>query len=380
MKQVCELDACYGCCACYNACQKKAISMDNDSYGNIVPSINEEKCVDCGLCQKVCPARNETIYQKPLNVYAVIAKNEQDYMTATSGGAATTFAKKVLSEGGKAYGAALTNGFRVCHIGASDEEELEKQKGSKYTQSYVGNTFCEVRADLQAGKNVVYTGTSCQIDGLLRYLQKDYDNLITINMICHGTPSNELLIEHISEISKVVHRDASVSFRDGTSSVCRLKIEDGEKVIYNKPFHHDWYFLGFMRKTFYRNACYSCKYAQENRIGDLTVGDFWGFRESEKPFPVRTPHGKSVVLVNSPKGKVFFDRCKDDFYFQERSLDEAVAGNPQLRAPSKKGGGYERFRKLYVKYGFEYAAKHTLWQYRIAYSLVFLMQRLTNRK
>lgn len=380
MKQVCEFDSCYGCCACYNVCPQKAISIGRDDYGNLSPFIDETNCVDCGLCQKVCPALNVTTFQEPVCVYAAVAKNEQDYITGTSGGIATTLAKSVLSKGGRAYGAVVTDGFLIRHVGVSTEEELEKQKGSKYTQSCVGDTFCEIRDDLQAGKLVIFTGTSCQIDGLLRYLQKDYDNLITVNLICHGVPSNSLLTEHIDDVAPKAEKSAEVKFRTGNSSDYILQISDEDRILYRKPFHHDWYFLGFMRKLFYRNACYSCKYAQANRIGDFTIGDFWGFREDEKPFPVRAPYGKSVVLINSPKGEVFFERCKHDFYFQERNLREAVAGNPQLRGPSKKAREFEKFRKLYTEHGFEYAAKHTLWHYRIAYDLLFVKQRLTKRK
>lgn len=305
MKQVCEFDSCYGCCACFNICPKQAITMGHDDYGNLIPVINEVACVDCGLCRKVCPALNETTFQKPISVYAAVAKNEKDYITATSGGAATTLAKKVLAGGGRAYGAVVDNGFIVRHAAASTEEELEKQKGSKYTQSCVGDTFSQVKSDLLVGKQVIYTGTSCQIDGLLRYLQKDYKNLITVNLICHGVPSNSLLTEHIGVVAPEAGRHAKVTFRTGSSSDYVLQISDEGQILYKKPFHHDWYFLGFMRKLFYRNTCYSCKYAQANRIGDLTIGDFWGFRENEKPFPVTTPYGKSVILVNSPKGKAF---------------------------------------------------------------------------
>lgn len=380
MKQVCETDSCYGCCACYNVCPKKAISLDRDDYRNLTPFIDEKDCIDCGLCQKVCPALNETKFQKPLQVYAAVAKNERDYVTATSGGVATTLAKRVLSNGGRVYGAAVTDGFFVRHIAASTKEELEKQKGSKYTQSCVGDTFSQAKNDLLEGKQIIYVGTSCQIDGLLRYLRKDYDNLITVNLICHGVPSNSLLTEHIGAVAPKVGKHGNVTFRTGSSSACVMRVSEDEQILYEQPFYHDWYFLGFMRKLFYRNACYSCKYAQTNRIGDITVGDFWGFRENEKSFPVKTPYGKSVVLINSLKGKVFFESCMDDFYFQERNLSEAAAENPQLCGPSKKAREFEIFRKLYVRHGFEYAAKHTLWHYRIAYDLLFLKQRLKMRK
>lgn len=172
MKQICALETCYGCCACFNICPKRAISMGKDVYGNTIPVIEQERCVDCGLCQSVCPSLKPTEFVTPIATYAAVCKDAYDYCTATSGGVATTFSRKIIENGGIVYGAAFQEEYQLRHIRVSTIEELEKLKGSKYTQSMTGDSFKTAKADLESGKRVLYIGTSCQIDGLSNFLKK----------------------------------------------------------------------------------------------------------------------------------------------------------------------------------------------------------------
>lgn len=155
----------------------------------------------------------------------------------------------------------------------------------------------------------------------------------------------------------------------------QLTIEKGSKSK-SVPFYKDNYFLGFMRKLFYRNVCYQCKYAQPKRVGDLTIGDFWGF-DSKKTFPAEHSKGLSLVLINTKKGHDFFETVKDELIFQKREVKEAIAGNPQLNYPSKRNVFFYRFRRLYLKYGFEKASKRILWPYKIAYNINYIIQRIS---
>lgn len=372
MEYVCKIAECYGCHACYNVCPKHAISMQEDSFGTLIPVIQQEKCVDCGLCRRVCPALNESQFATPQQVYAAIAKDQVDYKASTSGGIATTFAKKVIQDGGVVYGATVMDDLTVRHTRASTMEEIERQRGSKYVQSAVGDSYRAVKQDLEHEKTVLFVGTPCQIDGLLLFLGRDYDKLITVNLICHGVPSNRLLKDNVY---KVVNRKQrlALSFRGGTGFA--LTVSQGETTIYQREFYKDPYYLGFMRKLFYRSTCYTCKYAQKQRVGDITIGDFWGF-DKIKPFVTDTPYGLSVVMVNTHAGKRFFEKCSDSLLYQERDLDEAVVGNPQLRQPSKKHRNYAKFRKLYKKCGFKKAAMRALWIDMIGYRLLFLKQNI----
>lgn len=373
MRNICDREECYGCHACYNICPKQAIDMGEDAYGNLIPVINTEKCIDCKLCAKVCPSINQTLFSLPMHTYAAVANNLSDYKTSTSGGIATVFSRQILEQGGVVYGAAVTKGLNVQHVRVDSEEKLRLLQGSKYVQSAIDNSFKEIKKDLKDGKKVLFIGTSCQVDGLLKFLNYGYENLITVNLICHGTPANRLLKEHCKKLvpdCDINHMD--VKFRGLRG--CFLQIMDKNDVKYQKEFFKDSYFAGFMRKLFYRNACYSCKYAQKERVGDITIGDFWGFDQSE-PFVSDTSYGLSAVLVNTNSGVEFFESCKEHLLYQERTLEEAVAGNPQLRAPSQKHRNFDKFRKLYLKYGFEKAARKSLWIDMLGYRLLFFIRK-----
>lgn len=373
MKTICDSEQCFGCCACYNCCPTSAISIKEDNWGNIIPKIDSDKCIDCGLCKKVCPAINKSEFRKPKYAYAAISKDDETYTTATSGGIATTMSNFIINENGVVYGAAYVNNTaELRHIRVDSIEGLEKLKGSKYVQSNIGLSFKQIKKDLDNNKEVLFIGTPCQVDGLIKFLNKDYQNLVTVNLICHGVPANRLLNEHIRSIVPTNDKDIEIEFRGKTGFMLTLK--SNGKSLYQTPFYKDNYFLGFMRKLFYRNCCYSCKYAQQNRVGDITIGDFWGF-DKTKPFPVDTQNGLSVILVNTDKGVNFFSRINKNLIYQERSTEEAVKGNPQLNHPSTKNHNFEKFRKLYLKRGFEKAAKKTLSIYKVAYNILFLRDK-----
>lgn len=372
MKTICDTKLCYGCCACNNICPTNAISMTEDDFGNIIPSINQEKCIDCANCKKVCPAINDSDFNLPKYTYAAISKDDYIYSTSTSGGAATVMSKCVLEKGGVVYGAAFVNGTsELKHIRVDKLDGLDKLKGSKYVQSSIDLSFRRIKEDIKSGTLVLFIGTPCQVDGLLHYIGKEYDNLITVNLICHGVPANRLLTEHIDNIVSGKEK-YNISFRENSQYV--LKVESSNKIIYRNIFYKDWFFTGFMRKIYFRNSCYSCKYAQQNRVGDITIGDFWGFDQS-KPFPVNANNGMSVILVNTDKGKRFFDDTSNEFIFQKRELAEAVNGNPQLKQPSVKNQNYKRFQKLYNKYGFEKAALKTLSISKLLYKIAFAIRK-----
>lgn len=374
MKTICDLEQCFGCCACYNCCPTNAIKIVEDNWGNIVPNIESNKCIGCGLCKKVCPAINKSDFRRPKYAYAAISNDDEIYKTATSGGIATAMSRAIINDNGVVYGAAfIGNTLELRHIRVDEIEKLEKLKGSKYVQSNIGSSYKQIKKDLDNNRKVLFIGTPCQVDGLLRYLNKGYQNLITVNLICHGVPANRLFIEHIEHILNDDSEFTNVSFRNNNEYI--LKVQTSNKTEYTNIFYKDLYFLGFMRKVFFRNSCYNCKYAQQNRVGDITIGDFWGFDESD-PFPVNTRNGLSVVLVNTEKGEMFFQKIGKDLIYQNRSVDEAVKINAQLNHPSTKSYEFNIFRKRYLKYGFEKAAKKTLIKYKYIYKILFVFQNL----
>lgn len=367
MTQICDIKECTGCGACFNICPKKCISMLEDDFGFLYPNIDNTACVDCGMCQKVCPANTDVKYYNPKNVYAAVNKDDADYTTATSGGIATLFSRKVINENGVVYGAGVTDEFRVEHIRVEAHNDIEKIKGSKYVQSVISDVFVKLKEDLESGRLVLFVGTPCQVAGIKSYLSKDYSNLILCDLVCHGVPSSKMLKEHLSGVNDI-DKAEKVSFRDEEGFY--LTVFGKDNVIYRKRNFRDVFYLGFLKGLIYRESCYSCKYARSERVSDITLGDFWGFDSEKGRFPVSTSKGLSLVMVNTEKGSSFFDKCKDNMIFVERTAQEAVAGNKQLRFPSVKHKNRNSFEKKYLSKGFKKAADRALWKERIVYGIL----------
>ena len=367
MKEICIKESCTGCHACYNVCPKSCIEMVEDKYGFVYPSINGSKCLDCNLCKFVCPSNHEKNNTKPTKAYAAICKNNYDYNTATSGGIATTFAKKVISNDGVVYGAAFEEDVKLTHIRATDIYSIEKIKGSKYVQSAIGNSYSHVKNDLNKNKTVLFIGTPCQVDGLKCYLNKEYQKLITCDIICHGVPSCKMLKEYFHE-NNITIENMNVSFRDKDGYY--ITIKNNGKIEYRKSSYIDIFYLGFIKALFFRESCYYCKYANENRVSDITLGDFWGFDAKKGDFPVSTSNGLSVILVNTEKGEEFLKSSASELVLLERDVQEAINGNKQLRFPSKIHRNYNKFRSLYGSKGFTKAVKKSLRRERIIYGIL----------
>lgn len=353
---ICEKEKCTSCYACMNICPKDAVYMETDELGNLYPKINKEMCIDCGLCRKVCPSNNELNLNKPKHVYAAWALKNSERKSSTSGGVATIFSRTVIKNNGVVFGAALDNEMEVRHIQVLNEEDLNRLRGSKYVQSKIVDVYSKVKSSLEDNKEVIFIGTPCQVSGLKHFLRRDtYSNLVTVDLVCHGIPSGKLLMDYIKD--RGVNKFDSISFRDEKGFNLRLGLE-GEEIL-NDPMDKCEYYRGFMNALFYRENCYSCPYACAERCGDITIGDFWGLGKEEK-FDKSVEDGVSLVLVNTRRGEEFFDKCKEELYYEERSLKEAVEGNSQLRSPSSKHKNNELFKKLYVRKGIRHAVKRSL--------------------
>lgn len=367
MDKICDLEKCTACYSCVNTCPKKSVKMQEDALGYLYPVINQKTCIDCGLCQKSCPVLSPLKLKTPANVYAAINKSKDDYETATSGGIATLFSRKILEQNGVVYGAAVCDNIEIKHIRVEKQEDVDKIKGSKYVQSKIGDSFKSIKSDLETGRKVLFVGTPCQVAGLKKFLHRDFEELYTCDIVCHGVPAARLLKEHLNEVTDVNNIE-SISFRDRDGYY--LSVCTDNKVVYRKKNFYDIFCLGFLRGLFCRQACFSCPYAQSERVGDITLGDFWGFDNKKEAFPVKTKDGLSLVMVNTQKGQKLFDNSNHNMIYLKRELEEAVNGNKQLRHPSKKHKNYNKFRDNYLKSGFEKAAKRALWKERIAYAMI----------
>ena len=203
METICEKEKCTACAACMNICAHNAITMEAySSLGYVYPVIDASKCVDCGLCAKTCPANNPIGLHKPLKAFAAISKNHDDLMTSASGGASSVLCQTILKRGGIVYGCVQRNYKDIAHRRISSYEDYTLMKGSKYVQSNIGYIYRDVKADLNNGKEVLFTGTPCQIAGLKAYLRKDYERLYLVDLVCHGVPSQKLLREDVESLLK----------------------------------------------------------------------------------------------------------------------------------------------------------------------------------
>lgn len=330
--------SCTGCAACMNSCAKKAISMEPQGVlGHLYPKINTDRCVECGLCEKNCPVFKDVQLQESPFVYAGWAKDANENKKSSSGGVASILSKVILENGGVVYGCANI-GMDVKHVRIDNVEDIDLLRGSKYVQSTINYILQDVRKDLLVGKQVLFVGTPCQCAGLKTFLHKDYDNLLLVDLICHGTPSLKLLQDHVSTIVSPDQIVKHIYFRDGSNFAMVIKNAD-EKEIYQsnlwKNRYHDAYYNTFILGYTYRPSCNSCRYAQSKRCSDITIGDFWGLGDKTPFEPIAPAFGYSAILPNTKKGLDALKLIENRFYLQQRELKEAVEGNPQLHEPKK---------------------------------------------
>lgn len=310
-----------------------------------IPHIDEKTCIKCHACENTCPVLQPLSLLLPRKSIAAIAKDPHVNNTSTSGGVAAVISEWCIERGGVVYGA-VSEGRDVFHKRCSTFNDIKALRGSKYVKSYLKDSYSEARKDLKDKYNVIFFGTPCQIAGLKSFLKKDYENLVTVDLICHGTPSQELLKRHLKNIvgNQKVTR---ISFRE---EGYKMRIYNEHEVIYEnnlwkQRFKDAYYSAFYIACSTFRDSCYHCKYAGSARVSDITIGDFWGLDKSV--VFTRKPKGISVVLPVTEKGNGIINSLQDKLEMHERPLKEAIAGNSQLRSPSKLSFAAKLFRKLF---------------------------------
>lgn len=362
---------CCGCGACMNICPKQAISMQPDEYGFIYPEIDENICINCGLCKKVCGYQAEVTVPQTKDTYVAVAKNRKILETSASGGVFAALATEVINKGGVAFGCSMEREKHELipkHIMVDNLDDLIKLQGSKYVQSYIGDTYALAKKELEQGRLVLFSGTPCQIDGLKYYLMKNYDNLITVDLICHGVPSAQMFQYYISVLEKKLKRQVvDFKFRDkskGWGLNAKVIYEKDKELLSNSlSCENSSYYSLFLNSEIYRENCYSCKYANKNRVGDLTIGDFWGIENEHHQYlkSIDISKGVSCVIVNNTHGAAMLrDLCKN-IQLLPSEFEKAARSNTQLNHPSNRSerreivldiysnGGYAAVEKWYKK-------------------------------
>ncbi len=352
-----EKNKCSSCGACFSLCPKKAISFKEDERGFEYPFINEELCVKCGLCVSKCTYNLLSELSAPIETYAAKAKNDDVFKRSASGGVYATLALNFINDGfvAGAVGESREEGYSVYHKLANDVETIKRQQGSKYVQSQAYVCYEEINKKLKEGKQVLFSGTPCQVDAVKR-VTGNPDNLYTIDLICHGVPSIKMYNDFLKELSKVLFgKIEDVIFRDKEASKpfsSRIIIKRGKKikeVVIGSELMS--YYKYFLQGSIYRDNCYHCRYATNKRIGDITIGDYWGIEKHHPEFSAKEYW--SCILVNTEKGRALLDKYSDGLQTVASQQDWVIEGNKQLSEPSHMTSDREIIIDNYKNIGYK---------------------------
>lgn len=327
-KTLSNMKDCTGCHACTNICPKKCIFMKDDNEGFLYPIVDYNICIKCKRCVNVCPINNNIkSYNTPI-AYACYNKDENIRLNSSSGGIFSLLAEKMIDRGGVVFGAVFNDNFEVEHKYIETKENIELLRGSKYVQSKIGTSYRQVKDFLESGREVLFSGTPCQIAGLKNYLVKAYSNLLTVDLICHGVPSPYVWQKYIkfrenkagSEISKITFRNKKMGWKQ--YSVSFLFKNNTE---YNKIYSNDLYMTAFLKNISLRPSCYNCRFKTLNRPSDITLADFWGVQNI---FPeIDDDKGVSLIFINSQSGEKIYSEILDNIVYKEVDILDAVKYN-----------------------------------------------------
>ncbi|MBR1889686.1 MAG: Coenzyme F420 hydrogenase/dehydrogenase, beta subunit C-terminal domain [Alloprevotella sp.] len=355
LPQLCDTTSCTGCGACVNSCAHQALCLTASAEGFYHQTIDAQRCVGCKLCERSCPVLNPPVRHntEKLRAFAAWHKDEDIRRESSSGGAFSAFASFVLSQGGCVVGAAYGKDLHIEHIVVETEEELRRLRLSKYSQSFIGGVLSEVKSRLKAGQTVLFTGTPCQVSGLVRFLGRDYTNLITIDLICHGVPSPKFLQKYRESLEPRFGKIDKIDFRNK-----RKGWYDNLRVVYTENGkshamrgHNDAYWVAFSRDTCLMESCYQCRAQGFPRCSTFTLADFWRIGH-RVPFGHKDEieKGISLIIVNDESKVSLLQELTGRLYLEERTIDEAIGGNlsgvQSHHRPSDRSSFYADLEKM----------------------------------
>lgn len=307
MIQILDKHNCCGCNACVQKCPKQCILMHEDEKGFLYPQVDLNKCIDCHLCEKICPSLNQEEPSEPFACYAAKNTDEDIRKQSSSGGIFTAIAEKIIAEDGVVFGASFDDNWQVVHSYVKFKDDLELFRGSKYVQSKIGEAYVEAEVFLNEGYKVLFSGTPCQIAGLKHFLRKEYDNLLTIEVVCHGAPSPMVWREYLGSlklknIGSILHKDKSTGWREYSFTIKDVK----GKIIFTERASDNKYLMAFRRNLTLRPSCFLCPAKAGKSRADITLADYWGI---ERLFPQMDDNkGTSFICVNTNKGRTLIDQ------------------------------------------------------------------------
>lgn len=341
--------------------------MQADAEGFLYPHIDASKCVNCGMCQKACPSINSSRVRRPQSVYAAIAKDDVLRLASSSGGVFSLLARDVLSKDGVVFGAAFDhNDWHVYHKVVESEDELAELRGSKYVQSDVGDCYRQVKAYLDTGREVLFTGTPCQIAALSNFLSlrkgTPLGNLLLVDVVCHAVPSPFVWRKYLEKRLSTVYTDGAGGLRDIRRISSRrkdcgwkrfsLSIGFANDKEYLSVFSDDPFMRGFLAELYNRPSCHNCPCKNLRSGSDITIADFWGVG-THLP-DMDDDKGTSVVLVNTEKGAQSFSAISSDLNCKVADFDNAVKGNPAIMRPTNPHSNRSAFFRKVLKSDFDF--------------------------
>ncbi len=368
--KLCAQKDCTLCKACVNICPKDAIITSRDEYGYEKLEIDSQKCIDCGLCFKVCKQRDEVKANTPIICFAAQATDRDKLKLSASGGVFQILARQVLENGGVCYGSEgkLEDGkYTAAHIRIDATEDLHRILNSKYIPSDATDAYKNAKVDLEGGKFVLFCSTPCQIQGLKAFLGKEYENLLTADLICHGVTSTSLFNGYLDELEKKDNititdyqfRDKSISW--GTNfcySYYKNKSKSKHIKVRHCPREASSYMIHYLRGNIFRENCYSCPLSSGKRVSDFTLGDYWAIETEHPEFVTKTkPHislkrGVSCILVNTQKAEDYVGNISSEMVLHKVTFDSIATNNDNLVKSSARGQERERILKIYSEKGY----------------------------
>ena len=352
-----DSDKCCGCRNCLNKCPKKCISMQLQPSGFYYPKINTDLCVNCGICESVCPALKESVISTDIpSVFCSYSKDEAIRFKASSGGVFGVLANRMIEIGGVVYGAAFDENLRLRCQRADTKEELDPLYKSKYIESNLGNIFFDVEAQLIKQHHVLFCGTPCQCMALTVFLGKEYPNLLLVDFLCHGVPSQELFNKSVENYQNKHHLKilafqfrAKPPRRGAIGHFYSMSFADDKGGRHEKPSepqHHFPYYRNYSNYISYRQSCYGCKYATLKRTTDITIGDFWKLDRLQECSDFEK--GYSMIFVRSEKAIIFLNTyAKDDLYLKQYDINDVIGLNPPISEGLEDSAEHKEFVRDY---------------------------------
>lgn len=350
-------EECCGCNACSQVCPVNCIEMKPDSQGFLYPVTNIEKCIDCNICNKTCPIINTSRHTTPIVSFAAKSSNKETQKHSSSGGIFSELAQLIIQDNGIVFGAKLDESYNVVHTYAEDFEQLHSFMGSKYVQSDINDSFIKAKKFLIEGRTVLFSGTPCHIAGLKHFLKKEYDNLITVEVICHGVPSPMVWQDYIKSLKLKKDCKYKISFRDKSNDWNNFALsikETSERVVLHEIFKQNIYLKTFLKDLTLRQSCFDCKFKYQHSYSDIILGDYWDIEKHEPTFVDN--NGVSAVIINSSKGEQIFKRAS--VLTHSTDINKISSGNPALYKNPVIPSTYSKFWQNYQKYGIDYIPTH----------------------